>query len=203
MATIGYAELPVPGGGDAPTWPGALADLATAIDPHLWHHVADLAERDADYSGAPLHTVTTATNGSVWVKTSSGSNTWATIWEPVPAWRAVSPASGYQSGEFAPLCRIDRGRVHLQGRLQRIDGGVFPVAGVKVGSVPADCRPAKYGSYAGGASITGDPSIGVGRIEVLGLASSTSLGVAGDIIWYSQDGSGVPWIDLSGSYWLD
>lgn len=203
MATIGYAQLPVPGGGDSPLGPAALADLATAIDPHLTQHVTNRAQRDSLYSGAPRHTMVSADDGSLWLKTSSTANTWATIYEPVAAWRAVTPASGYQGAEFAPLCRIDRGRVYLQGRLQRVDGGVFPTGGVKVGSVPADCRPAKYGSWAGGSGLTGDPVVGVGRLEVLGAASSTSTGTIGDILWYSQDGTGVPWLDLSGSYWLD
>ncbi|WP_031095471.1 hypothetical protein [Streptomyces sp. NRRL S-15] len=203
MATIGYAQLPVPGGGDAPTWPAALAELATAIDPHLWQHVTNKAQRDTLYSGAPVNTAVLAANGSVWVKTSATANTWATVWEPLEAWRAVTPASGYQGGEFAPVCRIDRGRVHLRGRLTRVDGTVFPTSGVKIGSVPADCKPAAYGSWAGGASLSGDPAVGVGRLEVLGLQSSTSLGGVGDIIWYSQDGTGVPWVDLSGYYWLD
>ena len=44
MATIGYAGLPIPGGGDSPTTPGHLADLAEAIDPHLWQHVTNLAD---------------------------------------------------------------------------------------------------------------------------------------------------------------
>ncbi|MFJ2113129.1 MULTISPECIES: hypothetical protein [unclassified Streptomyces] len=203
MATIGYADLPVPGGGDGPLGPAAFAMLAMAVDPHLVQTVANRAERDTLYSGAPIHTIVTATDGTVWKKTSSSSNTWVTWWEPTPAWRAVTPATGYQAGEFAPLARTVGGQVHLQGRLQRIDGGVFPVSGIKIGSVPADCRPAKYGSWAGGAGLTGDPVNGVGRLEVLGNASSTSAGVVGDIIWYSQDGTGVPWVDLSGSYWLD
>ncbi|MFJ8883598.1 hypothetical protein ACIRJR_09310 [Streptomyces sp. NPDC102402] len=203
MATIGYAQLPVPGGGDAPTWPAALAELATAIDPHLWQHVTNKAQRDSLYAGAPVGTAVTAANGSLWIKTVTAGNTWATIYEPVEAWRAVTPASGYQGGEFAPLVRRIGMQVHLQGRLQRVDGTVFPISGIKIGSVPADCKPAKYGQWAGGASLTGDAAIGVGRMEVLGLASSTSVGVAGDIIWYSQDGTGVPWVDLSGSYWLD
>ncbi|MFE7047124.1 hypothetical protein ACFVAM_01950 [Streptomyces californicus] len=203
MATIGYANLPVPGGGDAPTWPAALADLATAIDPHLWQQVTNKAQRDSLYAGAPVGTAVTAANGSLWIKTVAGSNTWATIWEPLESWRAITPASGYQAADYAPVCRIDRGQVHLRGRLQRVDGTVFPLSGVKIASVPADCKPTAYGNWAGGSSIAGDPSIGVGRLEVLGPSSSTSLGVAGDIIWYSQDGSGVPWVDLSGYYWLD
>ncbi|MEV7959294.1 hypothetical protein ACIO6T_41450 [Streptomyces sp. NPDC087532] len=203
MATIGYAQLPVPDGGDAPLGPAALATLAGAVDPHLVQHVTNKAQRDSLYSGAPLHTLVSAADGSVWLKTSATANTWATIAEPLPAWRAVTPASGYQSGEFAPECRIIGKQVHLRGRLVRVDGGVFPISGIKIASVPADCRPAKYGSWAGGSSLSGDPVVGLGRLECLGNASSTSSGTVGDIIWYSQDGTGVPWVDLSGYYWLD
>lgn len=203
MATIGYADLPIPAGGDAPVGPGALADLATAIDPHLVQHVATLAERDEDYASAPLHTLVSAENGSLWLKTSGVANTWATISEPLPAWRTVTPAAGYQAGEFTPQIRLIGKRVHMRGRLVRTDGGVFPLAGVKIGDVPSDCRPGIYGAFAGTASITGDPSIGAGRIEVLGAGSSSSLGGTGSIVWFSQDGSGVPWVDISGSYWID
>lgn len=203
MATVGRAQLPIPGGGDAPLGPGALAELALAIDPHLLQHVADTAERDAEYADAPLHTVVSAENGSLWIKTSSTANTWATIYEPLPAWRQVTPASGYQSGEFQPQARRIGKRVHLRGRFVRTDGTVFPLSGVKIGDVPADCQPALYGSFAGAASISGDPTIGVGRVEVLGAGSSSSLGGNGSIVWFSQDGSGVPWVDISGSYWID
>ncbi|WP_030747667.1 hypothetical protein [Streptomyces sp. NRRL F-5135] len=203
MPTIGYAQLPVPAGGDAPVGPGALADLAGAIDPHLIQHVTNRAQRDSLYAGAALHTAVSAEDGSLWLKTSATANTWATISEPLAAWRAVTPAAGYQGAEFAPQCRIVGKQVHLRGRLQRVDGGVFPVSGVKVASVPEDCRPTVYGSWVGGSGLTGDPVVGAGRLECLGPASNTSTGGIGDILWYSQDGTGVPWIDLSGYYWLD
>ncbi|MEW1867052.1 hypothetical protein AB0420_02440 [Streptomyces caelestis] len=204
MATIGYAELPVPGGGDAPVGPAALAALAEAVDPHLPQHVADRAERDEQYAAAPLHTLVSAEDGSLWIKTSDDANTWATIHEPLQAWRPITLASGYTAGEFRPEARREGNRVHLRGRIQRTDGANVPPAGVKVGDVPSDCRPATYGMWGGGASLTGDPITGVGRVEVLGTASSTSLGGAGSIVWFSQDGTtGVPWIDISGSYWTD
>ncbi|MGW2090372.1 hypothetical protein ACWCQ6_36405, partial [Streptomyces sp. NPDC001880] len=125
MATIGYAGLPVPEGGDAPVGPGALADLATVIDPHLWQHVADVAERNSLYAGAPVHTVVTAVNGSVWVKTSAAANVWATIWEPTPAWRTLPLASGFQAGQNTPQIRLIGTRVHMRGRIIRTDGGLI------------------------------------------------------------------------------
>ncbi|WP_406202572.1 hypothetical protein OG331_31720 [Streptomyces sp. NBC_01017] len=203
MATVGYAKLPIPGGGDAPVGPGNLADLGLAIDPHLVQHVVDKAERDSQYASAPLHTVVSAENGSLWVKTSATANAWATVYEPLPAWRPVSLASGYQAGEFQPQVRLMGQRVHLRGRIVRTDGTVFPVSGVKIGDVPADCQPAVYASWAGGSGISGDPVVGVGRVEVLGNVSGSSLGGVGSIVWFSQDGSGVPWVDISGSYWKD
>lgn len=204
MAMIGYAELPVPGGGDAPVGPAALAAFAEAVDPHLLQHVVNRAERDEQYASAPLHTLVSAEDGSLWIKTSGSANTWATVYEPLPAWRPVTLASGYEAGEFRPEARRIGNLVYLRGRIERTDGTNIPVAGVKVGDVPADCRPALYGMWGGGASLTGDPITGVGRVEVLGEASSTSLGGVGSILWYSQDGTtGVPWIDINGSYWID
>lgn len=204
MPTIGYADLPVPGGGDAPVGPGAFAALATAIDPHLWQHATDMADRDAQYAAAALHTVVTADNGSVWVKTSAIANTWATIYEPDPAWRPVTLASGFEAGQTDPEVRIVRGEAHLRGRVQRTDGVPIAVSGVKIATVPTDCIPNQISSFAGGASLTGDPAIGVGRVEVFSPdQDGNALGARGSVIWYSQDGTGVPWVDISGSYWLD
>ncbi|MFG3140752.1 hypothetical protein ACGFZA_31675 [Streptomyces sp. NPDC048211] len=209
MAALGYASLPVPDGGDAPVGPAAMAALANAVDPHLIQHVANQAERDTTFAAAPLHTLVTAEDGSLWIKTSAADgNVWATIYQPLPAWRPITLASGYQSGEFTPQARVIGRQVSLRGRIQRADGTTFAMAGVKVGDVPDDCRPALFGSFAGGASLQGDPMTGVGRFEVLGDASASSLGGSGSLIWYSQDGTqesggGVAWIDISGSYWLD
>lgn len=207
MATTGYADLPVPGGGDAPVGPAALMELAQTIDPHLVQHVVDLAERNTVYAGAPLHTLVSADDGSLWIKTSADTNTWATIYEPLAAWRPISLAAGYESGEFTPQARRVGQQVHLRGRIQKTDG-TFGMAGVKVGDVPADCRPATLGNFAGGASLQGDPMTGVGRFEVLGDASASALGGSGSLVWYSQDGTqaageGAVWVDISGSYWID
>lgn len=206
---IGRASLPVPGGGQGPTVPGDMAALALAIDPHLVQHVTDQAERDTAYAGAPLHTAVSADDGSMWLKTSATENVWATIYEPLPAWRPIALASGYQAGEFLPQIRRTGAQAHLRGRIQRIDGTTFAMAGVKIADVPADCIPASIGAYAGGASLQGDPMTGVGRFEVLGTATGSSLGGPGSLAWYSQDGTqepgaaGAAWIDISGSYWID
>ncbi|MGW7473651.1 hypothetical protein ACWGIT_18910 [Streptomyces cyaneofuscatus] len=208
MPNLGYAQLPVPAGGDAPVGPGALAALVTALDPHLTQHVTDQAERDTLYAAAPIHTLVSASNGSLWLKTAA-SNVWATIYEPLPAWRTISLSAGYESGELTPQVRRVGMEVHVRGRLIRTDGTPFPMNGIKVGDVPADCRPAQPSTWAGGASLAGDPMTGVGRMEVLGNSSSSSLGSSGALCWFSQDGlqvvsgTGPTWIDLSGSYWLD
>lgn len=209
MATFGYAGLPVPGGGDGPTMPGHLAELAEAIDPHLWQHADDEADRDTKYSTAPALTAVVAPSGTVWIKTSSGS-TWVTVWEPLAEWQPLSLASGYEAGQTVPEGRIDRGKVSLRGRIQRIDGGLVPAAGVKLATVPADFIPEQISSFAGGASLTGDPMTGVGRVEIFSPdQDANSLGARGSVIWYSQDGiqdsgtPGVVWVDISGSYWLD
>lgn len=204
MATVGRAQLPIPGGGDAPVGPGALAELALAIDPHLLQHVADKAERDAEYDDAPLHTAVTADDGSLWIKTSASTNTWATLYEPLQDWRPLSLAAGYTAGQTTPEVRIERGMAHLRGRIEKSDGTVIATAGVKVATVPDDCIPAQIASFDGGASLTGDPVTAVGRVEVFSPdQDSNALGGRGSVVWYSQDGTGTPWIDISGSYWLD
>src|SRR3546814_7943695 len=50
--------------------------------------VTNKAQRDSMFSGAPQHTMVSAANGSLWVKTSSTANTWAVIYEPLTAWRS-------------------------------------------------------------------------------------------------------------------
>jgi hypothetical protein len=210
MATFGYAQLPVPGGGDSPTAPGDLAELAEAIDPHLWQHVADVADRDTLLSAAPAQTVAVALDGTTWVKVSSVSNVWITVWEPVADWEPITLASGYEAGQTTPEARIDRGRAYLRGRIQRTDSGLITTSGVKLGTVPTDYIPAQICSFAGGASLTGDAMTGVGRVEVFSPdQDANALGARGSLIWYSQDGTqdsgtgGVAWVDISGSYWLD
>lgn len=204
MATVGRAQLPIPGGGDAPVGPGALAAFGLAVDPHLVQHVVDKAERDAQYATAPLHTLVSAENGSLWLKTSATANTWAVISEPLAAWRPIALASGYEPGQTTPEVRIDRGQVYLRGRVEKVDGTVIPVSGVKLGTVPDDCIPAQIASWDGGQSLTGDPATAVGRMEAFSHdQDSNSLGAAGSLIWYTQDGTGTTWVDISGSYWLD
>ncbi|MDX2528065.1 hypothetical protein [Streptomyces europaeiscabiei] len=208
MPTIGFAELPVPAGADAPTIVDALADLATTLDPHLVQHVEDLADRNSTLSSAPQHTVAVAEDGTTWVKTESGSNTWITVWEPLPAWQNVTLTSGYQvSGGYTPQARLIGSQVFLRGRIERVDGLVIPTNGVKVGTVPTACTPQEQvGAYAGTCSLAGDVVIGVGKLEVLETDTSSTLGDAGDITWWSQDGPvavGTPWIAINGTYWID
>lgn len=204
MATIGYANLPVPGGGDGPTVPGHLADLAETIDPHLRHNAEDLAERTTLYADAPAMTLVTAADGTMWLKISSVSDTWVTIWEPLMDWQPVTLASGFEAGQTDPEVRIDRGRVYLRGRIQRTDTTDIATGGVKLGTVPTDCIPDRLASWAGGASLGGDPITGVGRCEVFSPdQNGNALGNEGSLIWYSQDATGVDWVDISGSYWLD
>ncbi|GGX01856.1 hypothetical protein [Streptomyces chryseus] len=194
MAEIGYAQLPVPGGGDAPVGPGNLAALATAIDPHLVHHATNLADRNSRFATAPVHTLVSAENGALWKKTSSTTNTWITVVEPVAAWRPIALASGFtSSGGYTPGYRIDRGQVHMRGRIERInpllvmDGG----SGLTLAAVPSDAVPDQLSTWAGCQSMTGDPITGVCRMEA-----------ATNIVFWSQDGTGAAWVDISGSYWL-
>ncbi|MFJ9113029.1 hypothetical protein [Streptomyces sp. NPDC102283] len=194
MATIGYAELPVPGGGDAPQWPGALAALATAVDGHLVQHAANQADRDSLYADAPLHTVVTADDSTVWIKTSSTSNSWGTVYEPPGPWKSITLADGVMSvgGETAEY-RIVGKRAYMRGRVGRVDENPWHGAGTVIAPTPLEARPAQRATWAGGQSMTGDPVTGVCRIE---------CGTA--IVWHSQDGaSGGIWVDISGNYWLD
>ncbi|MGW7053142.1 hypothetical protein [Streptomyces sp. NPDC054887] len=195
MATIGYADLPVPDGGDAPDSPAALAALATVIDPHLIQHVANTAERDSVYSAAPLHTVVSAEDGSLWIKTSATLNVWATIYEPLPPWQNLTLESGLiPNGGHTPQYRIIGQRAHVRGRVERfnqltLDGS----SGMTLAAVPEEAQPADgIACWAGGQSLTGDPVTAVCRVEAVTTYK-----------FYSQDGSGAAWVDITGSYWLD
>lgn len=210
MATIGYAGLPVPGGGDGPTVPGNLAALAAAIDPLLWQPVTNLADRNARLSGALVRTVAVAPDGTTWVKTSSSTNTWITLWEPVQAWQTLTLASGYSAGETIPQVRIDRGQAFLRGRIALTSGALIPISGVKIASVPTTAIPTKLVCRATGASLSGDAMVGAGRLEVFSPdQDGNTAGGRGSIVWYSQDGiqdggtGGVAWVDIGCSYWLD
>lgn len=207
MATIGYADLPVPAGGNAPDVTAAIADLATAVDPHLVQHVTNLADRNTTLSGAPQHTVAIAADGTTWVKTDSGSNEWITVWEPLPAWRDITLASGYQEDTYTPQVRRIDQQVFVRGRIARTDGAVIPNQGIRLGSVPTDCIPqGQIGAWAATCSLAGSVVIGVGKCEVLDVDTASALGPPGSILWWTQDGpteAGTPWVNISGSYWLD
>lgn len=209
MATIGYAELPIPGGGDGPTVPGHLAELAEAIDPHLWHHVTDLADRNTRLSAAPVWTVAVAANGTTWVKTST-SNVWATIWEPLQDWQPLTLATGYEAGQTTPEGRVFNGQAHLRGTIQRTDGQLISANGTKLATVPTAFIPKQLARYAAPASMTGDAMTGTCRMEIYSPdQDANAIGGRGSVVVWSQDGqqdSGTPglmWVDISGSYWLD
>ncbi|MEV8394840.1 MULTISPECIES: hypothetical protein [unclassified Streptomyces] len=206
MATFGYAGLPAPGGGDAPTGNGQLAELALAVDPHLWQHVEDLADRNATLSGAPTRTVAIALDGTVWAKTSSAANTWVTIWEPPPAWRTLPLSSGYEAGTTVPQIKVVGRQAFTRGRVVRTDGTlIVGTDGVQVATVPGDCIPEQLSTVSAFFSLTGPPLIGVGRSEVL----SRNESAPGALRFFSQDGAqdggtvGATWVDLAGYYWLD
>ncbi|MFH9011239.1 hypothetical protein ACH4C6_07665 [Streptomyces sp. NPDC017943] len=205
MATLGYAELPVPGGGQAPAVPADFAELAQAVDPHLVQFVANKAERDTKYATAPVHTIVSAADGTVWKKTSSSSNTWVTWWEPQPVWdRTLTLKPAFQTGDVSiGLMLLDGGRrVELKGRIERIDGtNITDPNAVNLGAVPSDCIPPALRTWPGTCSMAGDTTDGAGRLEVLGDNSSSAYGVAGDLLWWYQGTGGTPWVDISGYYW--
>jgi hypothetical protein len=203
MATVGYAQLPIPGGGDAPVGPGSLAELALAIDPHLLQHVTNKAERDELYDDAPLHTAVTANDGSLWIKTSASTNTWATIYEPDPGWRPLPLAAGFEADQNDPEVKRIGNQVWLRGRVRKTDGTTITTNATKIGNVPSDCIPQQLATFAGGSSITGDPIVGVARFEVYSPLNTQQA--PGSLMLYSQDGEsyGFTWVDISGSYWID
>ncbi|MFF9568509.1 hypothetical protein [Streptomyces sp. NPDC014685] len=189
---IGYARWPVPSGGDAPDGPAQLAAIATTIDPHLVQHCADVADRDALYSTAPARTVAVAANGQTWIKTSDTANTWVSLWEPAPAWKPLSLASGMAPGSTTPQYKVIGGQVYVRGRIVRADDSVLIGDGQVLAPVPAEARPSQLCTWAGGQSLTGDPLTAVCRMEA-----------GSSLVWWSQDGTGTTWVDISGSYWLD
>lgn len=206
MATVGLAGLPIPAGGDAPAGPGALAALALAIDPHLMQHVTDKAERDSLFATAPLHTVVTAEDGSLWVKTSATTSTWAIVYEPLPAWRPITLRTGMVQGDVALGVRRRQGtRVSLKGRVNKADGTNLndPNAALNLGAVPSDCIPSGLRTLPGTCSLGGATVDAAGRIEIVGLNTSSAYGVAGDVLWWYQGTDGTPWVDISGDYWMD
>lgn len=136
MATIGYADLPVPGGGDGPLGPAALAALATALDPRLVHRVGDQADRDEEFADAPPGTLVIAADGTAWWRAAS---TWVTLYEPVPAWRGITLKAGYEQNAVNLGVRRTQGTfVSLKGRVNATSGNInSPDAAINIGSVPA------------------------------------------------------------------
>ncbi|MEW1568281.1 hypothetical protein AB0454_35555 [Streptomyces sp. NPDC093509] len=205
MATLGYANLPVPGGGQSPVVPADFAELAEAIDPHLRHTAVDLADRTTKYADAPIQTLVTANDGTMWLKLSSSTDTWATLWSPPPVWdRTIDLAAGMQAGDSAlGLMVVDGGRrVELKGRIERVDAGKINDANaVNMGSVPNDCIPPALRTWPGTCSAAGTTTDTTGRLEVLGSNESSSYGDPGDILWWYQGTDGTDWVDISGYYW--
>lgn len=205
MATIGYAQLPVPAGGDSPTVPADIAELAEAVDPHLLHLVDDQADRDNRLSDAPAQTLAIAANGATWLKSSPTANTWLTLWEPLPDWRPITLKSGFETGDVGlGIRRRDGVRVSLKGRITRTDGALIdnPNA-VNLGSVPADCMPTGLRTWPGTCSMGGNTTHAAGRLEVLAENTASAYGQPGDLLWWYQGEAGTSWIDISGDYWID
>ncbi|MFB7212693.1 hypothetical protein [Streptomyces sp. NPDC056255] len=188
---LGYAGWPIPSGGDVPDGPAQLAAIAAAIDPHLVQHCADVADRDALYSTAAARTLVIAANGQTWIKTSA-ANTWVSLWEPAPAWKPLTLASGMGPGGITPQYKVVGRQVFMRGRVVKADDTVLVGDGQVLAPVPADARPQQLCAWAGGQSLTGDPVTAVCRIEA-----------ASSVVWFSQDGTGTTWVDITGSYWID
>ena len=206
MATIGYAGLPVPGGGQSPVVPADIAALAEAVDPHLRHTVTDLADRTNRFADAPAQTLVTAADGTMWLKTSSSTDTWVTIWQPPPVWdRTLTLTTGLQQGDVTiGLMVVDGGRkVELKGRVERTDGTkITDPNAVNLGAVPVDCVPPALRTWSGTCSMAGTTTDAAGRLEVLGDNSTSAYGEAGDVLWWYQGTDGTDWVDISGYYWL-
>ncbi|MFM9589741.1 hypothetical protein ACKI1J_15550 [Streptomyces scabiei] len=206
MANLGYAELPVPGGGQSPTVPAHLAALAEAIDPHLRQTATDLADRTTKYATAAAHTLVTADDGTMWLKVSSVADTWVTIWEPPPLWDlTLTLSAGLQEGDVEiGLMLVDGGRrVELKGRIERTDGlKITDPNAVNLGAVPGSCVPAELRTWVGACSMAGTTTDAAGRLEVLPTGTSSPYGDAGDVLWWYQGTDGTDWVDLSGVYIL-
>lgn len=205
MATIGYAQLPVPDGSDAPTGAGQMAALAAAIDLRLLHHVTNAADRDTELADAPVNTVAVAANGTMWVKTGVSPDVWVTVHEPRGAWQPVIPAAGYTISSPPAEYRLVNGQVHLRGRIARTDETNIPTNGVAICAVPTDIAPLTQASWPAACSLAGDIVVGVGKIEMVGKDNpSSSWGPPGTLVWWTQEvPAGTPWVNISGNYWTD
>ncbi|MBP5922190.1 hypothetical protein F3K32_18220 [Streptomyces sp. LBUM 1483] len=207
MPTIGYAQLPVPAGGDGPQVVSAVADLATALDPHLVQHAEDQADRDARFSTAPVHTLVIAEDGTAWMKLDSGTNTWTTIHSPLQAWQStLTLKSGFEESTVPLGVRVkDDTHVYLKGRIERTDGNkILDANAVNLGAVPSGLiPPTELRTWAGTCSMAGTTTLAAGRLEVLNTGTASAYGVAGDILWWYQGPDGTDWVDISGDYWMD
>jgi hypothetical protein len=206
LATIGFAGLPIPGGGDGPDGPAAIAELATALDPHLVQHATTQADRDSRFSTAPVQTLVIAENGTAWLKLSSSSNTWATLYEPLQNWQStITLASGMEEGSVALGARVTDGtHVYLKGRIQRTDGElIFNANAVNLGSVDSSLIPSELRTISASCSMAGTTTDATGRLEILDANTSSAYGDAGDLLWWYQGTDGTTWVDISGDYWMD
>ena len=207
MPTIGYAELPVPAGGDAPQVPTDLAELATALDPHLVHHAEDQADRDARFATAPVQTLVIAEDGTAWMKLVAGTNTWTTLSAPLQDWQStITLKSGFEVSTVALGVRVKDGtHVYLKGRIERTDGNKIQDANaVNLGAVPSGLIPtSELRTWTGTCSLAGTTTLAAGRLEVLETGTASAYGVAGDILWWYQGTDGTDWVDISGDYWID
>jgi hypothetical protein len=206
LATIGFAGLPIPGGGDGPDVPADIAELAAALDPHLVQHATNQADRDSKFSAAPVQTLVIAEDGTSWVKLSSSSNTWATLYEPLQDWQAtITLKAGLEEGVVELGTRVKDGtHVYLKGRIQRTDGAlIYDPNAVNLGSVDSALIPTELRTYGGTCSMAGTTTDASGRIEILDENTSSAYGEAGDILWWYQGTDGTGWVDISGDYWMD
>lgn len=206
MATIGYAALPVPAGGDAPQVPTDLAELATALDPHLVQHAEDQADRDSRFATAPIQTLVLAEDGTAWMKLSSLTNTWSTLAAPLQAWQpTITLKTGFEEGAVDLGVRVkDATHVYLKGRIERTDAtNILDANAVNLGAVPSGLIPTELRTYAGTCSMAGATTDASGRIEILETTTASAYGDAGDILWWYQGTDGTAWVDISGDYWID
>jgi hypothetical protein len=208
MPTIGYADLPVPAGGDGPQVVADVAELATALDPHLVHHVEDQADRDARFSAAPVQTLVIAEDGTAWMKLVAGSNTWTTLYTPLQDWQStITLKSGFEESVVPLGVRVTDGGKHvwLKGRIERTDGNkILDANAVNLAAVPsALIPPTELRTWVGTCSLAGTTTLAAGRMEVLNTGTASAYGVAGDLLWWYQGTDGTDWVDISGDYWID